>query len=97
MFEGQREMKWGHGQMTVLRSTWSHPFWLEVGRRVGSGGVVTLDTGSKMYSDKQAQESVDPPHRWQVLQGLDTETLSEDWPLFGCSQRGGGASGTEGA
>lgn len=32
------------------------------------GGVVTLDTNSKMYSDKQAQDTIGPPHRWQILQ-----------------------------
>ena len=34
---------------------------------------MTLDTSSKMYSDKQAQDTVGPPHRWQILQGPDTE------------------------
>lgn len=43
------------------------------GQERRGGGVVTLDTSSKMYSDKQAQDTVGPPHRWQILQGPDTE------------------------
>lgn len=67
------------------------------GQERGGGAVVTLDTSSKMYSDKQAQDTVGPPHRWQILQGPDTEILPMVWLLFGCSQRRGGRSGNEGA
>ncbi len=62
------------------------------GQESGERGVVTLDTSSKMYSDKQAQERVEPPHRWQVLQGPDMEILSQ---LSGfCLAKAGGVGGS---
>lgn len=48
-FEGQREMKWGQGQMTVLQRIWTHPFHRPRGRRAWGVLAVTLDTSS---SDK---------------------------------------------
>lgn len=46
-----------------------------------------------MYSDKQAQDTVGPPHRWQILQGPDTENslcgLTSVW-LQPETRRGGG-------
>lgn len=53
---------------------------------------MTLDTSSKMYSDKQAQDTVGPPHRWQILQGPGTEILSLLWRLFSYSRKSGGIS-----
>lgn len=54
---------------------------------------MTLDTSSKMYSDKQAQDTVGPTHRWQILQGPDTENslcgLTSVW-LQPETRRGGG-------
>lgn len=58
-------------------------------------GVVTLDTTGKMYSDKQVQDTVGPPHRWQILQRPRhrNNPVSPLWLLFGCGKRGGGISG----
>lgn len=66
VFEGQREMEWGHSQMTVLWCTRSHPFQRGVGKRRVD---VTLDTWWQDGWWQTGTDTVWLPHRWQKLRG----------------------------